>query len=55
MLGDLRPAFSLEPAGVYFGTSGGSLFASANEGESWSEIAQHLPTILSVETMVVGR
>ncbi len=43
----------LEPAGVYFGTSSGSLFASANEGDSWSQIAQHLPTILSVETLVV--
>ncbi|RUX44965.1 exo-alpha-sialidase, partial [Mesorhizobium sp. M4A.F.Ca.ET.050.02.1.1] len=55
--GVLRQAMatdSLEPAGVYFGTSGGSLFASANEGENWSEIAQHLPAILSVEAMVVG-
>ena len=43
----------LEPAGVYFGTNTGSLFASADEGDSWSCIAQHLPTILSVETLVV--
>lgn len=42
----------LDPAGVYFGTSSGSLFASADEGESWTEIAEHLPTILSVETFV---
>ena len=55
--GVLRQAMatdSLEPAGVYFGTSGGSLFASADEGENWSEIAQHLPAILSVEAMVAG-
>ena len=43
----------LEPAGVYFGTNTGSLFASSDEGESWVCVAQHLPTILSVETLVV--
>ncbi|MCL4767916.1 MAG: glycoside hydrolase [Hyphomicrobiaceae bacterium] len=56
-LGVLRQAMAtdrLDPAGVYFGTSSGALFASADEGESWSCIAQHLPTITSVETMVVG-
>ncbi len=40
-----------EPAGVYFGTNSGSVFASADEGESWTEIARHLPTVLSVETL----
>ena len=45
--GVLRQAMAtdrLEPAGVYFGTSSGSLFASADEGESWTAIAEHLPT-----------
>ena len=54
--GVLRQAMAvdrLEPAGVYFGTGSGSLFASADEGESWTCIAQHLPTISSVETLVV--
>ena len=46
---------SREPAGVYFGTGSGALFASADEGESWRCIAQHLPTITSVETLVVDR
>ncbi|MCB4455147.1 exo-alpha-sialidase [Leisingera sp. McT4-56] len=40
-------------AGVYFGTNSGSVFASADEGESWTEIARHLPTILSVETLAL--
>lgn len=40
-----------DPAGIYFGTNTGSVFASLDEGESWSEIARHLPTVLSVETM----
>jgi len=54
--GVLRQAMAtdrLEPAGVYFGTNTGTLFASADEGESWRCIAQHLPLITSVETLVV--
>jgi photosystem II stability/assembly factor-like uncharacterized protein len=54
--GVLRQAMAtdrLAPAGVYFGTSTGALFASADEGDNWSCIAQHLPAILSVETLVV--
>ncbi|MDR3496520.1 MAG: exo-alpha-sialidase [Ancalomicrobiaceae bacterium] len=45
---------ALDPAGVYFGSNSGALFASADEGDSWSLIAQHLPVIYSVETLVVG-
>jgi hypothetical protein len=44
---------TLDRAGVYFGTSGGELFASADEGESWRCIARHLPVISSVETLVL--
>ena len=43
----------MEPAGVYFGSSSGSLYASADEGESWACVAEHLPSISSVETLVV--
>jgi len=39
-----------DPVGIYFGTNSGSVFASADEGESWREIARHLPTVLSIET-----
>ena len=54
--GVLRQAMAtdrLAPAGVYFGTNTGMLFASADEGDSWNCIAQYLPTISSVETLVV--
>lgn len=50
----LRQAMATDaatPAGVYFGTNTGSIFASLDEGESWDEIARHLPTVLSVEVM----
>jgi photosystem II stability/assembly factor-like uncharacterized protein len=39
----------LDPFGVYFGTQSGSVFASTDEGESWSEIARQLPPVQSVE------
>jgi hypothetical protein len=46
MAGDAR-----DPAGLYFGTNSGSVFASLDEGETWREIARHLPTVLSVEVL----
>jgi len=49
MAGDGR-----DPAGVYFGTNSGSVFGSADEGDSWAEIARHLPTILAIETLDRG-
>lgn len=54
--GVLRQALAtdrLEPAGVYFGTNTGALFASTDEGEEWSCVALHLPPVFSVETVVV--
>ena len=42
-------------AGIYFGTTSGELYASRDEGERWTCIAQHLPTVLSVEAMTAGR
>jgi len=46
-----RQAFSADsctPAGLYFGTTGGELWMSANEGRSWRQIAAHLPHVYSV-------
>jgi photosystem II stability/assembly factor-like uncharacterized protein len=42
---------SADPAGIYFGTNSGSVFASTDEGETWVEIARHLPTVLAVEVL----
>ena len=41
---------SMSETGVYFGTTSGSLFMSDNEGNSWRQIAIHLPRILAIET-----
>jgi photosystem II stability/assembly factor-like uncharacterized protein len=46
MSGDTR-----EPAGIYFGTNSGSVFVSADEGDTWQEAARHLPTILGIEVI----
>jgi photosystem II stability/assembly factor-like uncharacterized protein len=54
--GVLRQAMAtdtLDPVGVYAGTNTGTLYASTDEGETWTEIAHHLPPIYSVETMVL--
>jgi len=55
-LGVLREGLaidSLDTPGLYFGTSTGQVFASTDEGESWSEIASYLPSISSVEVAVM--
>ena len=44
---------SLPAPGLYVGTSTGQLFASADEGDSWREIAGYLPGISSVEVAVL--
>src|SRR5436190_9829758 len=55
-VGVLREAMAIDPydvPGLYFGTSTGQLFASTDEGESWSEIASYLPSISAVEVAVL--
>lgn len=52
----LRQAMAVDrasPTGVYFGTNSGSVFASRDGGDHWAEIARHLPTVLSVETLTL--
>jgi photosystem II stability/assembly factor-like uncharacterized protein len=56
-VGVLREAMAvdhLDPVGVYFGTSTGQLYGSADEGRTWSLLADHLPPVWSVEA-TVGR
>ena len=54
----LREAMAIDardPCGVYFGTSGGQVFASRDAGERWREIANYLPRVLSVMPLDTGR
>jgi len=43
-----------DPVGIYFGTNTGKLFASRDEGASWSLIADDLPPIFSVEASAIA-
>jgi len=43
-----------DPAGLYFGTRGGAVYASADEGESWQAVADRLPGVLCVRAAAVG-
>jgi photosystem II stability/assembly factor-like uncharacterized protein len=56
-LGVLREGMAIDSydvPGLYFGTSTGQLFASADEGDNWNEIASYLPAISSVEVAVIA-
>jgi hypothetical protein len=51
----LRDAFTTDgadPAGFYFGTRGGELYASHDDGERWEVLAERLPPILMVRAAV---
>ena len=48
----LRQAMAPDATGgVWFGTNSGSVFGTTDGGASWQEVARHLPTVLSVETL----
>lgn len=42
-----------DPAGVYFGSRDGTVFGSADEGETWEVVAEHLPDVLCVRAAVL--
>jgi hypothetical protein len=53
----LRDAMAVDEAescGVYFGTTGGQVYASADSGDSWTAIARDLPAVLSVEVQTLA-
>lgn len=44
----LRDAMTAATSGVFFGTRDGFVYGSRDEGESWSEVARHLPDVQTV-------
>ncbi len=44
---------SLDSCGVYFGTTGGQVYASTDSGDSWAPIVHDLPAVLSVEVQTL--
>jgi len=53
VLRDAMAVDSLDRCGVYFGTSGGQVYASADSGDSWAPIVRDLPAVLSVEVQTL--
>jgi photosystem II stability/assembly factor-like uncharacterized protein len=53
VLRDAMAVDSLDRCGVYFGTSGGQVYASADAGDSWAPIVRDLPAVLSVEVQTL--
>lgn len=43
----------LDPCGIYFGTTGGQIYASSDSGDTWTAIARDLPAVLSVEVQTL--
>ena len=54
VLRDAMAVDSLDPCGVYFGTTGGQVYGSANGGDSWTPIVRDLPAVLSVEVQTLS-
>ena len=53
VLRDAMCVDSLDPCGVYFGTTGGQVYCSANGGDAWNAIVRDLPAVLSVEVQTL--
>jgi photosystem II stability/assembly factor-like uncharacterized protein len=53
VLRDAMAVDSLDSCGIYVGTTGGQVYASADAGDSWAPIARDLPAVLSVEVQTL--
>jgi photosystem II stability/assembly factor-like uncharacterized protein len=53
VLRDAMAVDSLDECGVYFGTSGGQVYASNDSGDSWTAVVHDLPAVLSVEVQTL--
>jgi len=54
VLRDAMAVDSLEKCGIYFGTTGGQVYVSADAGDSWNPIVRDLPAVLSVEVQTIA-
>ena len=54
VLRDAMAVDSLDKCGIYFGTSGGQVYASADAGDNWAPIVRDLPAVLSVEVQTLS-
>jgi photosystem II stability/assembly factor-like uncharacterized protein len=54
VLRDAMAVDSLDSCGIYFGTTGGQVYASRDSGDSWQAIVRDLPAVLSVEVQTLA-
>jgi len=54
VLRDAMAVDRLDSCGVYFGTTGGQVYASADAGDTWAPIVRDLPAVLSVEVQTLS-
>ncbi len=54
VLRDAMAVDSLDRCGVYFGTTGGQVYSSADGGDSWKAIVHDLPPVFSVEVQTLS-
>lgn len=53
ILRDAMAVDSLDPCGIYFGTTGGQVYMSSDSGDHWEPIVRDLPAVLSVEVQTI--
>ena len=54
VLRDAMSVDSLDPCGVYFGTTGGQVYGSADGGATWTAIVRDLPAVVSIEAQALA-
>jgi photosystem II stability/assembly factor-like uncharacterized protein len=54
VLRDAMAVDTIDPCGIYFGTTGGQVYASNDSGDSWEPIVRDLPAVLSVEAQTLS-
>jgi photosystem II stability/assembly factor-like uncharacterized protein len=54
VLRDAMAVDRMDECGIYFGTTGGQVYASADSGDSWNPIVRDLPPVLSVEVQTLS-
>jgi photosystem II stability/assembly factor-like uncharacterized protein len=54
VLRDAMAVDTLNKCGIYFGTTGGQVYCSADAGDSWNPIVRDLPAVLSVEVQTLA-
>ncbi|WP_447980107.1 WD40/YVTN/BNR-like repeat-containing protein [Candidatus Nitrospira bockiana] len=53
VLRDAMAVDALDPCGLYFGTTGGQVYGSSDNGDSWTAIVHDFPAVLSVEVQTL--